>query len=140
MSTENIMELIKAYDAHWNANDVEGTLAAFTDDAVVTLNPPPPGQPAVSQGKAAVRQFIEANIPGFHVESRDYQVHGDSARWLGRLSNDGFRQLGLADLEIVTEATFRGDKVAAFTVTFTPAALEQIMAAMAKAGLVGAAG
>jgi hypothetical protein len=137
MAAENILEIMKDLDAQWNAHDVDGALAYYTDDAVVTLNPPPPGQPAVSQGKAAVRDFIVANIPGFQIESREPEVSGDRARWLGRLSNDGFRQLGLAGLEIVTEATFRGDKVSSFTVTFTPEALEQIMAALARAGLVG---
>lgn len=141
MSANTLIAQVQTIDAQWNTHDLEAALATFTDDAVVTLVPPPPGQRPVSRGKAEIREFLAANMAGFHVDSRDYEVTGpDSLRWIGVISNDLFRQLGLDGLETVTEATFQGDKLRAFTVTFTPQALAQIGAAMTKAGLVGTAG
>jgi SnoaL-like domain len=33
--------VVKDFDAAWNAHDIEGVLAFFTDDAVVRMEPPP---------------------------------------------------------------------------------------------------
>jgi ketosteroid isomerase-like protein len=36
------VSVVKDYDAAWNAHDVEGVLAFFTDDAEVRMEPAPP--------------------------------------------------------------------------------------------------
>ncbi len=38
------VSVVKDYDAAWNAHDVEGVVAFFTDDAVVRTEPPPPDE------------------------------------------------------------------------------------------------
>ncbi len=36
------VSVLKDFDAAWNAHDVEGVMAFFTDVAVVRIEPPPP--------------------------------------------------------------------------------------------------
>ena len=36
------VSVLKDYDAAWNAHDVEGVMAFFTDDALVRMEPLPP--------------------------------------------------------------------------------------------------
>jgi ketosteroid isomerase-like protein len=38
------VSVMKDFDAAWNAHDVEGVMAFFTDDAVVRVEPPPPDE------------------------------------------------------------------------------------------------
>jgi hypothetical protein len=38
------VSVLKDYDAAWNAHDVEGVMAFFTDDALVRMEPPPPDE------------------------------------------------------------------------------------------------
>ena len=72
------VSVIKDYDAAWNAHDVEGVMAFFTDDAVVRLEPSPPDVfGGVYTGKERIRAgYVEPLMAGFHVEASDYQVAG----------------------------------------------------------------
>ena len=38
------VSVVKDFDEAWNAHDIEGVLAFFTDDAVVRMEPAPPDQ------------------------------------------------------------------------------------------------
>jgi len=75
---EDPVSVVKDYDAAWNAHDVEGVMAFFTDDAVVRMEPSPPDEfGGVYTGKEQIRTgWVEPLISGFHVESRDHQVAG----------------------------------------------------------------
>jgi ketosteroid isomerase-like protein len=106
------------YDAAWNAHDVEGVLAFFTDDAVVRMEPAPPDDfGGVYTGKEQIRAgFVEPLMPGFHVESSEHQVAGDRVTWRAMVSGDIFEQMGAeSPLESNAEAVFEGEKIKSFT-------------------------
>ena len=126
---EDPVSVVKDYDAAWNAHDVEGVMAFFTDDAVVRMEPPPSDEfGGVYTGKEQIRAgWIEPLMPGFHVESRDHQVAGhqegvgDRVIWTAMVSGDFFRQMG-AEPPVVSpaEAVIQGDKIKFFTGTNPP--------------------
>ncbi len=120
------VSVLKDYDAAWNAHDVEGVMAFFTDDAVVRMEPAPPDEfGGVYTGKEQIRAgFVEPLMPGFHVESRDHQVAGhqegvgDRVIWASTLSSELFRQMGAEPpVEGTTEAILQGEKIESFTAT-----------------------
>lgn len=117
-------------DGAWNTNSVEGALAAFSDDATVRLMPPPPPPlPGVYTGRDEIRRFIEAFIPGFHVDSNSFQGSGDTVTWRWTATGDGFRQMGADPAAGAGEAVLDGYKVREFVVTFSQETLAKMQAA-----------
>jgi ketosteroid isomerase-like protein len=120
------VSVVKDFDAAWNAHDIEGVLAFFTDDAVVRMEPPPSDEfGGVYTGKEQIRAgWVEPLMPDFHVESRDHQVAGhqeevgDRVIWIAEVSGDYFRQMGAeTPVESPAEAIVQGDKIKFFTGT-----------------------
>ena len=120
------VSVLKDYDAAWNAHDVEGVMAFFTDDALVRMEPPPPDEfGGVYSGKEQIRAgFVEPLMAGFHVESSNHQVAGyqegvgERVIWTAIVSGDIFRQMGAErPVESAAEAILEGDKIRAFTAT-----------------------
>jgi ketosteroid isomerase-like protein len=124
-SMADSLSVVKDYDAAWNAHDVEGVLAFFTDDAVVRMEPSPPDDEfgGVYSGKEQIRAgFVEPLMAGFHVDSNDdYRVAedqegGQRVTWSAMLSADLFRQMGAEPpVEATGEAVLEGDKFKSFT-------------------------
>ena len=120
------VSVLKDYDAAWNAHDVEGVMAFFTDDAVVRVEPPPPDEfGGVYSGKEQIRAgFVEPLMEGFYVESRDHQLAGhqegvgERVVWIAMVSGDLFEQMGAEPpVESAGEALVQGDKIKFFTAT-----------------------
>ena len=120
------VSVINDFDAAWNAHDVEGVVAFFSDEAVVRIEPPPPDEfGGVYTGKEQIRAgYVEPLMPGFHVESRDHQVAGhqegvgDRVIWASTHSGDAFTQMGAEPpVESTAEAVLQGDKINSFTAT-----------------------
>ena len=118
------VSVLKDYDAAWNAHDVEGVMAFFTDDAVVRLEPAPPDEFGGGYGgKEQIRAgYVEPLMASFHVDSRDHQVAGhqeevgDRVIWIAVVSGDFFRQMGAeTPVESPAEAIVQGDKIKFFT-------------------------
>ena len=121
---EDPVSVVKDYDAAWNAHDVEGVMAFFTDDAVVRMEPAPPDEfGGVYTGKEQIRAgWVEPLISGFHVESSDHQVAGhqegvgERVIWTAMVSGDFFRQIGAEPpVKSSAEAVVQGDKIKSFT-------------------------
>ena len=125
--------VIGAFDDAWNLHDVEGVLAFFADDAVVTLVPPPPGAPGTYNGTEEIRGFVQGLISGFRVASRNHRVIGDAVTWESTVSSDAFRQLGIDPVECSAEAV-RREKITSFTVTFSPDTVRKLQAAGKSSG------
>ncbi len=114
------VSVVKDYDAAWNTHDLEGVLAFFTDDAVVSLDPG-----GVYTGKEQIRAgYVEPLMPGFHVDSSDHQVvghqegGGDRVIYRAMLSGDFFRQIGAEPpIESTAEVVLEGEKIKSFTGT-----------------------
>lgn len=121
--------LVQAFDAAWNAHDVDDILAFFAEEATVRLAPPLPGAPEISTGREQIRAFVRAFVSGFQVESSGHTVRGTSVGWRSRVSADAFRALGVDSTECSVEATVRDGRIAGFTVSFTPETLARLQAA-----------
>ena len=121
------VSVLKDYDAAWNAHDVEGVLAFFTDDAVVRMEPPPPDDEfgGVYSGKDQIcAGFVETLMEGFHVDSSNHQIAGtqegvgERVIWTAMVSGEFFRQMGAEPpVESSAEANLEGEKIKAFTAT-----------------------
>ena len=125
---------VLGFDALWNSHDRDTIVAMLADDSVVELNvaPPPPGR-ARYEGRAAVTEFVDQFIPGFHVSSHGFRSDGDEVVWEFTVSNDMARALGVEDLT-GTGRLVQGDggRLRRFGVTFDDATLEKIGAALAS--------
>ena len=118
------LSVMKDFDAAWNAHDVEGVMAFFTDDAVVRLEPAPPDEfGGVYSGKEQIRAgYVEPLMAGFHVESRDHQVAGhqegvgERVIFTAMVSGDFLKQMGAEPpVEAQGEALVEGEKIKSFT-------------------------
>ena len=114
--------VIKDYDAAWNAHDVEGVMAFFTDDAVIRLEPAPPDAfGGVYTGKEQIRAYVEPLMADFHVESSDHQVTGyqeggQRVTWTALVSGDFFKQMGAeTPVKSTAVAVVEGDKLKSHT-------------------------
>ncbi len=118
------VSVIKDYDAAWNAHDVEGVMAFFTDDAVFRMEPAPPDEfGGVYTGKDQIRAgVVEPLMAGFHVDSSNHQVaesqEGAGARvtWTALVSGDFFEQMGAeTPVKSTAVAVVEGDKLKSHT-------------------------
>jgi hypothetical protein len=124
---------LDAIDDLWNGHNLDGVMDTFTDDAVVKFVPPPPGAPEVATGKAQIRSIIASLLPGFRVQSTNHRLAGDRVTWIATASNDAFRSIGVDSVDASGEAALSGERIRAFTITFTPETLARLQAAMASA-------
>ena len=94
--TKSTLEAIQRFDAAFNRHDVDGVMAAMTEDCVFeNTSPAPDGERY--EGQAAVRAFWErffASSPQATFETEDNFAWGDRCvvRWLYRwVEQDGKR-------------------------------------------------
>ncbi len=110
------VSVVKDYDAAWNAHDVEGVMAFFTDDAVFRMEPAPPDEfGGVYTGKEQIRAgVVEPLMAGFHVDSSDHQVvghqeGGERVTWTAMVSGDFFEQMNAeTPVKSIVEAVVEG--------------------------------
>ena len=116
-STQEPLPVVQALDAACNAHDLESVMALFADDAVVRHTPPPDGV-GLYRGKAQIRDWMEPQLPGFHVVTRDHRTTGDTVRWSGTVTHDLLRQIGQDQpVDALLEAVIRDGQIASFSVT-----------------------
>jgi hypothetical protein len=87
-----------------NAYDVEGSVSVFAENAVV-IQPRMGGLPQVYVGREQIRWWLR-NLAAQHAQfggSASAELNGAHVRWSEFLSTDGFRQLGLAAVEIESD-------------------------------------
>ncbi len=129
---EDPISRVEDFDAAWNTHDEEAVLGFFADDAVVKLEPPPPGEREAYTGKEQIRGFVRTHTPGFHVESRDHQVAGhqegvgDRVIWESTVSSDSFRSLGADQVEGTAEAILKEGRIESFTFTLSQETLAKM--------------
>lgn len=115
----------------WNRHDVEGIVASFGEHATVRLNPPAPGEQGEYAGLQEIRQWVEGEMPGFHVDSTNYRADGATATFDAEVVSDEVRHNGIVPLAMTVELQTNGDdKVSAFSMALTPETLAKVRAAM----------
>jgi ketosteroid isomerase-like protein len=121
-------DVAQEFIAAWNAHDVERILALFTDDATVDLNPPAPGEEPHHEGKAALRAWVTDEVRGFHTETRDLRVEGDTVRCYAEVQSDDTRAVGVEKFGVDAVVRVRGEQVSGFSLTLTPDTLAELQA------------
>jgi hypothetical protein len=132
-SREELVAITRAFNAAWNAHDLETIMAFFADDAILKVgpSPAPPGS-EFATGKQQIRSRVRAELPGFCAETWDYLVSGDTVTFGFEYSNDFFRDEGVDSLEGTVEAVIERDRIKIWTVTFGPEAREKLEAALTQ--------
>ncbi|MEP7290372.1 MAG: nuclear transport factor 2 family protein [Chloroflexota bacterium] len=107
-----------------DSNDVDGAVAAFAEDAVVTL---PTG---VFDTPDAIRGWQQELADGnFHIEPVGVAVHGNTVTWTGDIYLDAFRNMGIAAMGGIWSLVIEDGKIETFDFTFTPEAFAALAAA-----------
>jgi hypothetical protein len=107
------------------AHDVDAAMATFADDAVVTL-----ADGSVYDTPEGIRGWQQALADGhFRIEPEGISVDGNTVSWMGEISLDVFRQMGVPVLGGIWKMTVEEGKIQTFDFSFTPAALEALGAA-----------
>ena len=110
--------LIAAESMH----DVDGAVALFADDAVVTL-----ADGSVYNTPDGIRQWQQALADGnFTIEPVGRYVDGSTVNWRGEISLDVFRDLGIPSLGGIWSLVIADGKVKTFDFSWTPAAAQML--------------
>src|SRR5688572_17238196 len=116
-----------------SAGDVEGALALFADDAVLTIIPPPPGTSGHWVGKEAIREQLvygkENGVKGEPIGAP--QVEGNRVTARSKVTNRFFLEWGVAPVQFTSEAVIQNGKLTSFTNTMDPSERERVAAAAA---------
>ncbi len=130
-ATSPLLAVAQDFEAELNDHDAARVVACFTDDAVITFIPsPPPSLPRQAHGKVAIRQLTDRLMPGFQIASRDYALGQHEVTLDATVSTDTLRSLGIEAVEVTAEVAVDGDKVSAFTVTFSNDAMARLQASV----------
>ncbi len=115
------------------AGDVEGSLAYWTDDAVVKLIGVPPGEPDTYQGKEQVRAWLKGlSAIHFEIQEELIEVEGDTLTVRALSWSDQTRQLGVAPLEATEVYVVKNGKIVSLRWTITAESLAKLQAALSR--------
>ncbi len=131
--------VVQAFDAAWNARDIDRILQFFNDAAVVRfMYPPPYPEPDTYAGKDEIRQMLQGYLSGeFHVQSSDVRFMGHQMTWQYRMASDRFRSLGVDEATGSAGAVLDAGKISHFTVTFSEETTARLEAGLRHAGYGG---
>ncbi len=127
-------DVAQALIAAEDSNNVDAAVAAFADDAVVTL-----ADGSVYNTPEGIRGWQQALADGhFRLEPVNMQVDGNTVSWTGEISLDAFRALGIASMGGNWTLDIENGKVKTFDFTFTPDALTALTAGSVADALITA--
>lgn len=130
MNVSESVPLINTFTAAWNAMDPQAVLVHFTDDAVLALDPPPPGSPGEYRGKEQILGFLQYLAPGFHTfDTSNHVAEGGTLSWDGALASDRLRERGLERAPFHAQASLDRGKFSTLSVTFDQSAREKLQKA-----------
>ena len=118
------LAVLEAYDLALNAKDVDGALALFADDAVLTTRQ---GQ---FVGKEQIRTWLERLVTqNASIEVANRQVSGDKVTWDNQFFRADIASLSNEPLEAKAEATIEAGKIKTFSSILTDEAQAKLDAA-----------
>ncbi len=118
-----------------NAQDLEGALALFADDAVVTSVSPEP-----FNGKAEIQGWLEEMFAdNFHLEAEIVEVNEDMVIEHDTMTMDSMKFLGIETLTGTSEVTVVDGKIKTINISFSDETLADLQAApfVAPEDLIG---
>jgi hypothetical protein len=125
-----------AFEARYNAGDVNGLLALLSDSVVIRTEPALPGVPATISGKTQVRSYAieQAALHGHDDITSAFRTDGDVVSWGVSGSNDYFRQLGIGALSGTGQAVVLDGQIVTLTYHFPGTEIARLQAALAARG------
>jgi hypothetical protein len=128
------LAVMEAYDLALTAKDVDGALALFADDAVLTTRQ---GQ---FVGKEQIRTWLERLVTqNASIEVANRQVSGDKVTWDNQFFRADIASLSNEPLEAKAEATIETGKIKTFSSILTDEAQAKLDAAQPTQDTTGAA-
>lgn len=118
-----------------NAQDLDGALALFTDDAVVTSVSPEP-----FNGKIEIQGWLEGMFAdNFNLEAEIMEVNDNVVIEHDTMTMDSMKFFGIETLTGTSEITMEDGKIKAFKFSFSDETLANLQAApfVAPEGLIG---
>jgi hypothetical protein len=118
-----------------NAQDLEGALTLFADDAVVTSVSPEP-----FSGKAEIQGWLEEMFAdNFHLEAEILEVNDNVVIERDTMTMDSMKFLGIETLTGTSEVTVEDGKIKAINISFSDESLADLQAApfVAPEDLIG---
>ena len=118
-----------------NAQDLEGALALFADDAVVTSVSPEP-----FSGKAEIQGWLEEMFAdNFHLEAEIVEVNDNVVMERDTMTMDSMKFLGIETLTGTSEVTVEDGKIKTINISFSDETLADLQAApfVAPEDLIG---
>jgi hypothetical protein len=108
-----------------NNQDLEGALALFADDAVVTSVSPEP-----FNGKAEIQTWLEEMMAdNFHLDAEIERIEGNTAFENDTMSMDSMSFYGIDTLTGISEVTVGGGKIKTLNFSFSDETLADLQAA-----------
>lgn len=118
------LKVMEAYDLALNAGNVEGALALFADDAVLTT------QQGQLVGKEQIRTWLERVVAqNSRVEPVNRQVNGDKVTWQSNFFRKDIASLSNEPLAANAEAVVQAGKIKSFSSILTDEAQAKLAAA-----------
>ncbi|MHB8630231.1 MAG: hypothetical protein ACYDEO_29040 [Aggregatilineales bacterium] len=112
-----------------NAGDVSAANAAFADNGMAAIV----GVEMFSGQKAIAAWNQEQVTQHFHIDAGTPQVTGNVVVGTVKVSNDNWTKLGVAPLDVNTQAVVTNGKILSLVVSLTPQSGAKLGAALAKA-------
>jgi ketosteroid isomerase-like protein len=136
-SGRELAVVVEAYNAAWNAHDLDAVMSFYTEDIVVSVRTPASadtGEPSpfnvAGAGKQQVRDMVKGFLPGYHLEYWDVQVSGNGATLHYRNSADALQNIGVDFLEATAEVGFEGKKIKHFYSIWSPETTQKVWDAL----------
>ena len=126
-------EIVEAvYDA-LVAQDLDGAMALFADNAVLTILPGPRGTDGIFVGKDAIRGWSEGDWSGDRLEFSNVEESGNSAAWMLSYWTDSLVERGTAPYVFDGTSVAQNGQIKSLTYVMTPETLAKRAVYKAKA-------
>jgi hypothetical protein len=118
------LQVMEAYDLALNEGNVDGALALFADDAILTT------QQGELVGKEQIRTWLERVVAqNSRVEPVNRQVSGDTVTWQSNFFRKDIATLSNEPLAANAEAVVQAGKIKSFSSILTDEAQAKLVAA-----------
>ena len=108
--TNDPKSVLQRFAAAMNAGDTNAALTLWAEEAAITNT-----RGRMIAGKERIRRFLQANITmKQRLDPESVQVAGDKLIWNNQESNDSYRKLGVAPVQIVSEMIVRDGMIRAY--------------------------
>jgi len=123
----NPQVVLQRYVDAINAGDTDAALAIWSADGAMTNT-----RGRTTAGRENLRRFIQANIAGKQrLDPESVQTVGDKVTWNNRESNDSYKKLGVAPVQITAELLIQDGMIKSWVAYFPPSEITRIEQACA---------